>query len=526
MSQKQRQRISHAVHVDAVYMLYAVMMAGIVAVCLVLPGIAYAKKWNLVSNWILLPVAAAACILLLPVMGRAGRAAGKMKRSLLLTMSFAALFVQIFIARSYYFHTDWDVETIVECALSMIDGRDISWHGNYFSMYPNNLVLVTLFGWIARAAALLGMQEHAYFALIVFQCLISWGTGVMTCCLIHRLTKSDFASAFGCLLYMVLVGFSPWVTIPYSDSVALLFPAAILCVTLMMPRSGFAGGLRLFLLAFLSYFGYRIKPQVVIVLIAIVLMWLGRLLFPADTQPRRPVFSGGKLLSAGTGLLCAVLLCNGMAAAVKVPIDKNKQMGIAHYLMMGLNEEEFGAYYQRDVSFSWWIETPQERTAENLKVAAERVREMGPVGLCRQFLRKTLTNYNDGTFCWGGEGVFYREILPEKDSVLSPFFRNLYYGPQEVYQGDYGKYNRLWQNGMQAVWMLTLLLCVFAAFTQKNEGTALIMLSLIGLTAFETLFEARARYLYCFLPLYIALASLGLEAVRNRYSCMKERIKD
>lgn len=37
-----------------------------------------------------------------------------------------------------------------------------------------------------------------------------------------------------------------------------------------------------------------------------------------------------------------------------------------------------------------------------------------------------------------------------------------------------------------------------------------IQLAILGLTAFELLFEARARYLYTFSPLFIILAVCGL----------------
>lgn len=37
-----------------------------------------------------------------------------------------------------------------------------------------------------------------------------------------------------------------------------------------------------------------------------------------------------------------------------------------------------------------------------------------------------------------------------------------------------------------------------------------MMLSIIGLTIFELLFEARARYLFTYAPVYIILGTLGL----------------
>ena len=43
------------------------------------------------------------------------------------------------------------------------------------------------------------------------------------------------------------------------------------------------------------------------------------------------------------------------------------------------------------------------------------------------------------------------------------------------------------------------------------------MRAVIGLTVFELLFEARARYLYTYTPLYILLAVAGIQKIMNAY---------
>ena len=507
-------------HVLLVRAAYAAMMAGVAAVCMLLPGIAYGAKRETLPNLLLLPCAAIALALLTPLLSRAGRAAGRAKRPLLLAVSLAAMLVQAFMASRYYFYTDWDVATIVESAMAAHSGADILHHSNYFSMYPNNLPLVTLFGWVIRLAHAAGFGAHAYFAMIAFQCLISWAAGALTCLLTRHVTGSDFAAAVSCLLYALLVGLSPWVTIPYSDSVGLFFPVALLAVLLMMKRDGKTGLARMFLLAFLAVSGYRIKPQIIIVLIAAAMMASAAALAKRAFKPCRG--TACRAAAFGAGALCAALACNAMAADVGVELDENKTFGPAHYLMMGLNTETFGAYAQRDVSASWRMEDKASRTAMNLETAAQRLGDMGPVGLAQQVIRKTLTNYNDGTFCWGYEGVFFREILPEPDGVLAPVLRDVYYGPDNGHTGGYGRFFPFWQNGVQAVWLLTLALSALCAALVRDERLCVVMLTLIGLTLFETLFEARARYLYCFAPLYVMLAASGLDALRSRLLAAKK----
>ncbi len=59
-----------------------------------------------------------------------------------------------------------------------------------------------------------------------------------------------------------------------------------------------------------------------------------------------------------------------------------------------------------------------------------------------------------------------------------------------------------------------------AAFgVRKNsrymKEETILMLAVIGLTLFELLFEARARYIYIYVPIYCILASIGFENIKN-----------
>lgn len=486
---------------------FGLMMAAIVGICLCLPWILYARKRETLPNVLLLPLGILAAYAIVRGVRRLIQAVRpEQRKAVWIICSLAALMIQLVMVHSYYFYTDWDVETIVESAMAAATGADISKHGNYFSMCPNNLVLVTLFGWVVRIAYALGMAEHAYFALLVFQCVICWATGMLMCMLAHHLLQSDELTAAVWVFYQLLVGISPWISIPYSDSVALIFPVALLAVAFLMPKTGAKGVLRLFLLAFLAYFGYRIKPQILIVFMALCLYGAVHLVLGGRLERHSPAVCLWRGCGLAAGLLCAVLLANAMADDVNVPINKEKTLGITHYLMMGMNPEEFGVFAQRDVSLSWWCETNEERTQKNLEVFAERVREMGPTGVFKQLMRKTLTNFNDGTFCWAGEGKFYREILEETNQVLSPVLRSVYYS-------NGGKAYPVWANFAQTIWMGVLALGVCSALGKRDARMSVIMLSLIGLTIFETVFEARARYLFCFAPLYIILAVSGMDII-------------
>ena len=99
--------------------------------------------------------------------------------------------------------------------------------------------------------------------------------------------------------------------------------------------------------------------------------------------------------------------------------------------------------------------------------------------------------------------------------MLSPLLRSIYYSHEGALYPAYA-------NVVQALWMGVLALCAAASLCRQDERAAVLMLTLLALTLFETLFEARARYLFIFAPLYIALATCGIQACRERCARLRK----
>jgi len=146
--------------------------------------------------------------------------------------------------------------------------------------------------------------------------------------------------------------------------------------------------------------------------------------------------------------------------------------------------------------------TVEERTRANLQVASERVRQMGLPGLVKLWTRKTLTNFSDGTFAWWEEGEFYSQEMYEGNYHLRSVLSRFYYQHGAGFEG--------FVNYMQALWMGILFLAAVASLKRKHgEADNILMLSVVGLFLFETVFEARARYLFIYAPVFVLLAGLG-----------------
>ena len=66
------------------------------------------------------------------------------------------------------------------------------------------------------------------------------------------------------------------------------------------------------------------------------------------------------------------------------------------------------------------------------------------------------------------------------------------------------------------IWLTCLGLGILGVCYKNQKERSVLMLSVIGLTIFELLFEARSRYLYAYVPLYILLAIYGVALLLNR----------
>ena len=509
--------------------IFAAVMAAVLVVLLCCSSLDYAAKRLLsLPGWQLLLLGLAAAALLYVLAGLLCRLKIRGREVLSLPRAewvlFAVVFLlQLVLAYSYYFRTNWDVGAVTQTAENLahaVPGEKIKYIYNY-GRYPNNLLITFLFSRLMRAAHLLGLHAYEYFVLIAVQCFVSSLTLVLLLKTARLFPLGKQASVTAGLLYLLLVSLSPWVTVPYSDSLGLFFPVTLLYLALRRTEKPLWAFLRFFLLAALSVAAYFIKPTLLAVPAGLLFYRACAFLFArrgkkAAASPAAPVSepeTDPRVRAAAglfAGLVCSLLLCSRMAFVTYPDRPAQKTFGWAHFLMMGFNEDYMGTFAQEDVLYSDSFATPEERSAGNLEAFRNRVAYMKASGVADLMLRKTLTNYNDGTFCWGGEGNFYLDV-PERSGWLNSLTRSVYYNGEE----ETGSAYPAWQHSVQALWLALLLLALLSAFRRPCRPVLVCMAAVLFLTVFHLLFEARARYFFAFVPLYILLAVSGLEAVRS-----------
>lgn len=186
------------------------------------------------------------------------------------------------------------------------------------------------------------------------------------------------------------------------------------------------------------------------------------------------------------------------------------EFNFTHFLAMGQNDITNGVYSTDDVLYSI-----KNGMTDNLKIFRFRISNRSFVENVKFFSKKNLINYNNGTFSWGIEGNFYNKV-GKSNSKLTNLLRNYYFKE--------GKYYKYFIQISQFVWIF--LLC-FTPFIYKHKNSKIelvIMLSITGITLFLLLFEARARYLYCYSPVFVLCGILGFNNIKT-YIRKRWRIK-
>ena len=305
--------------------------------------------------------------------------------------------------------------------------------------------------------------------------------------------------------YLLLVWFSPWWSIPYSDIWGLMVTVVLLWLTTTLPFRH--RWVKLLIVGATTALAYYIRPQTVFVPIALGLVYLFKNRNFKKLLPRIAILAGG----IATGILLAHLAVAGSG----MHLHTSEGFGSTHYLMLGANYQSIGIYSAQDVDFSRSFPKKRERQRAEINETKRRYKALGVKGTLTLWGRKNLLNFSDGTFYWGREGEFYK-IIPERDGRLSQVTRNIFYN-----RVNKGSLNDAWTVAMTSLWFGILVFTFVAAWPRRTKSNGLhntfvidaILLSVTMLTLFHTLCEARARYLFCFLPLFILLTVDGLQTL-------------
>lgn len=432
--------------------------------------------------------------------------------------------LQLFIIAGARFIAGWDVWFITNVG----DTTQIE----YFSRYPNQLFLYGVFTGIAHFLQVLGISNY-YLGLICLSSLSVAACVPMTAYIAKRM--AGHAVGYGVfVLSAVMCGLSPWIMVPYSDTFGMFFTVFILWCYVCLDKqvqnqdeqtSALAGVhvdaridartcCRWFLMGLAVVIGYAIKPTVIFVFVAIVVIeliqWFASFAPHGSrgSQSSKDPYDLRKTATAIVACAFGIVLAFALTSLVKnstYDVDDNAAFSATHFLMMGANPVSGGVWSVSDVEFSDAANTPEERSKANLAEFKNRVMAMDLPQANMFLLKKLLTNFADGTFAWEIEGDFYTQIIGTNEAVLN------FYG----ISSDASLDNNTFAPLSQVLWLFVLVGCVLIVLGRRPlKAETVIAFTLLMLSAFLMLFEARARYLFLYLPFFIILGTMGWNRLR------------
>lgn len=413
-----------------------------------------------------------------------------------------------------YFKAGWDVWTI-DYAAKVLTGQAeyITWLTDYLSQYPNNLVLIWIYSVTIKINRIIGVIDvsNGQIVFLFLNTVISWGTVLLIYYCIRKKTNNIKIAVGGWLIAVIMIGMSPWTTIPYSDALTVGIPITVYTLYILAQEKRNTW-LLYGLIGLFSIIGYNIKPQSTIVLIAIIMAEIFQQK-KNDWKNTLKIFS-----EIAIGIVCAIVICNQIISTVetKIPIEKENAFTYTHWLMMGTNEETKGRYRGADCDYSASFATKNERSKANLAMTRERIKNYGVRGYLELLTNKLAMTYDDGTFSWfTGTGEFATEIYDEKNYASKVLRECFYYD---------GKYYSIASTGLELIWFWVLLVCLLGLCGKKENATDIVLqLTVLGTVAFELIFEVFARHLYCNIPIYIVLAMCSFDMMTKTLYLKYER---
>lgn len=319
-----------------------------------------------------------------------------------------------------------DYHILFDIALAHVDGQPCPWPFEY-GQYPNNhlilMVMIYLFEAVrAIAPAASGttlMWIHVILNVVCVQAALL---------LVAQTARQIFGPAKGALAgALMLLSVPVWINLQnaYSDTAGLLFVALQLRIVAHIwanPGMGLRS-LACWSLALGAFagIGFEIKATcAVVVVAAIVCAWV-------VTRPRVAAI----VTAASVAACIACIAFTGALVDIVRPADLPYDEAIqdefkypyVHWLMMALNVDGEGAYYEDDYFFTRSFPTYAEKTAADKAVLAERLETLGVGGVLRQVaVAKPTTLWGYGalirqyeyealTETGGAMGAAYRLVL-------------------------------------------------------------------------------------------------------------------
>lgn len=435
------------------------------------------------------------------------------KEKLVLTMWFLALFIlQIVIILSSDSMINWDPRTIFDTAVSD-DFQPI--FTDYFSYYPNNTVLVFSIRAIYNALyELFAIDVVTFRTVLIVINIFLVDVGLYFG---YKITKRLFnlkTAYIYLFLITLLFGLSPWLMVIYSDTLSIPFVTAVLYLILRIydQKKMIMKILLSIFTGIVLYFGYAIKPSVMIVVVAVgIISFIIKLNKPKELI--QYIFIMSLLLGA---FASCRYMWNSYIYDYQTEMDINREIAFpwTYWVATGLHEP-YGICNEEDQWATVYRGSSERMYELHKEIIKERLLEKGPVGYVEFLLHKMQWVTSEGFFFWGEE-ISLENFANWENSNMN-FFKNFYY-----YNGEYNSIFYFYYQGIWGAILFALLIPMKSRWTKmprkQEKALLLIRCILVGIILYILLLEGRPRYLIQYLPYFAMVSAVGFKTIVEKYT--------
>lgn len=438
-----------------------------------------------------------------------------------LVLTVGGSIVSTALALALRYNVGWDAHIVGSMSLRLSVGRQLSHYQlGYLSRYPNNLPLLAIDNWCHVLGRAWGTDFANAFIVLNGLCLAITLQSTYWLVSMLRTPRAGLAAQ---LLVLGMVGLSPWMSVPYTDVIAMPFVVAstALVVAAARCRQPVQRGLLVVLSVAALLAGYEIKTTPVVSVVAIgCVVALG--LRSAPVRLRRTLMvgftAGFALFLLGTVVEAHELPTQAHLSASEINRSLSPPpvwwiyMGTTQHIVNG--QPRYGAYDKEIVSATY----RKDRNVAGRYAAAhlkKQLSRLGVIGYARFAANKAAWNWGDGMFWAWSEGTDYHRVSLSRGKVAE--FVHTWNRPDGAFYGWRGA-------AAQDVWLL-LLLTVGTRLIKARWRWELgyLALSVLGIAAFSIVFQGRSRYLLAYVPIVVSLGCVLPALVTPQRPSMRPR---
>jgi|GEM_PF-3454908 len=421
------------------------------------------------------------------------------KKLLIAAVSFIFLFLQFIVARALYGTVAHDFHYLFKAGNAVANGSSFGDCADYFAQFPNNSFLMLCFAFLFRVCNFFGVTNYMP-ALIGVNVLVVDITIVFSVLCAKKMFGNKTAGLYAILL-MGFLGLHRGIVLPYSDTFCMPFPILCLFLYLHLPEKGIKRFLMIGGMALSFVIGYKIKPQTVILIVA---LGLAAVCYrkPSRKRLKKVALTGFCFfLTSCITLTCLDLLIDRSTAPhISQKLKAEREIPFTHFLMMGLNDETQGFFSGSDYTATLSYPTKSGKIQFNLQEIRRRLQAFGISGYGSFLFQKSKAIYADGNM-----DMWIREPFSQNDALCTGIRSFLYQSGE-----NYAFYKQF----LQAMWIILFgfMILPILFHPAKNTDFLLVVLRLavLSLAAFLLLFEGGPRYLFHQMPFFCMLAAWGM----------------